>query len=88
MNQNLKKTLLSAMIAATVLSGPGISEARAYIDPGTGGSLFSSLGLMLGVCAAFAAMLLSQIRRCAQWFWVKLYFRKHRDSTPEPAAES
>ena len=62
----------------TALLGPGISEAHAYIDPGTGSSLFSSLGLMLGVCLAFAAMMLTQLRRCGQWLMAKVYFWRHK----------
>jgi hypothetical protein len=66
-------------LAALVLLGPATSEAHAYIDPGTGGSLFSSLGLMLGVFVAFAAMMLTQIKRCGQWFVAKLYFRREKE---------
>jgi hypothetical protein len=77
-----------ALAAATALLGPGTSEAHAYIDPGTGSSLFSSLGLMLGVCIAFFAMVLTQVKRWGQWFMAKLYFRRHKDLAPPAASES
>ena len=59
----------------------------AYIDPGTGSSLFASLGLMLGVLTAVFALGLSQLRRMGAWFLMRFTpKRKEKPLVPDLAS--
>ena len=64
------------MVALSIYLGPASSRAEAYIDPGTGSSLFSSLGLVLAVVGTGIAVCFSQLRRCCGWLFAKLAARR------------
>jgi hypothetical protein len=70
-------TLLTLLVAFAAMAQP----AQAYIDPGTGSNLLSSLGIMLGVICTGAAMCSSLVRQWASAILAKV--RSHR-----PAGES
>ena len=58
---------MAVAIGLWFILGPGASVAQGYIDPGTGASLFSSLGLLLGVACAGIAVGFTQFKRCLTW---------------------
>ncbi len=69
--------------------GPASNRAEAYIDPGTGSSLFSSLGLLLGVVGTGVAIGFTQLRRCGGWLIARVSARKkggRERLTPDLAA--
>jgi len=72
---------LGFLAALVVVFGTTIQPAHAYIDPGTGSSLFSSLGIMLGAMVTMFAFGISQFRRCSGWFWARLHSRNSGDAT-------
>lgn len=78
----MRKYLVPTGIALLWLFGLGTQDAEAYIDPGTGSSLFSSLGIMLGVVATSLAIGLTQARRCGEWLLAKLASRRHAEQAP------
>lgn len=85
-DRNTRK-LAGSVVALLVLLGPATSEAHAYIDPGTGSSLFASLGVMLGVVTAVFALGLSQLRRICGWFVTRFTpRRKEKPLIPDLAA--
>ena len=78
-----------SFLATFVLLGPATSEAHAYIDPGTGSSLFASLGVLLGIFTAVFALGLSQLRRLCGWFVMRFApRRKNKPVVPDLAARS
>lgn len=72
----LRKYVIPILIAFVWLLGPGARSAQAYIDPGTGSSLFTSLGLLLGVITTCLAIGLTQVKRCGGWFLAKIANRR------------
>ena len=64
------------MIGLWFVLGPGVNRAEAYIDPGTGASLLSSLGLLLGVACTGIAIGFTQVKRCGAWLLVKVAARR------------
>lgn len=85
----MRAILIGTAVAVSVLLGPGIRSAEAYIDPGTGGSLFSSLGILLGAVAATSAICFSQVRRCGGWLVAKVSSRRRdKPLTPDLAADT
>jgi len=68
----MRRCLTISAAAVAILLGPGVGEAHAYIDPGTGSSLFASLGVMLGIMTALLAVGLTQVKRFGAWFMFKL----------------
>jgi hypothetical protein len=56
------KWCLVILLALAFVLGPGAREAEAYIDPGTGSSLLSSLGVLLGATCAVFAFGLARVR--------------------------
>ena len=67
--------------AVVIAFGAASAPAHAYIDPGTGSSLFSSLGVILGAVVTMLALCISQIRRCGEWF-----IARFRAGSTEPAS--
>lgn len=64
---------LPLLVTATVcLLGPAVSEAHAYIDPGTGSSLLPVIGMMLAVVSACIATMWMHIKRFFVWAALKL----------------
>ncbi len=78
----MRKYLLPATIALVWFCGVGASPAEAYIDPGTGSHLFSSLGIMLGVATTCLAIGFFQMKRCGEWFLTRLTRRRRADDEP------
>ena len=62
----------SAYMTLACLLILGVSRAEAYVDPGTGGALFSMLGVMLGVLTTALAFGYSMIRRWGSMLWSKV----------------
>lgn len=78
---------IGSLAVGLILLGPGAADAQAYIDPGTGSSLFASLGVILGMVTAVFAVGLTQARRIGEWFIAKLTpARKEKPLTPDLAA--
>lgn len=86
----LRKYVIPLLIALVWLLGPGAQPAQAYIDPGTGSSLLSSLGLLLGVMTTFIALGYTQARRCGGWVWAMIVHRRRHDddTTSEENSDS
>lgn len=83
----MRISVAGIVVAMMVVLGVGAQPAQAYIDPGTGSSLFSSLGIMLGVMVTMFAFCFSQLRRCGGWFWAKLHTRRaEKDDAREPVS--
>ena len=74
--QVLRRYLLPGVVVVVFLLGPGASHAEAYIDPGTGSHLLSTLGIMIGVVSTCYFFGIGQVRRCGEWFWAKLGERR------------
>lgn len=70
--------------AAVCLLGPAVSEAHAYIDPGTGSSLLPVIGMMLAVVSACIATMWMHIKRFFVWAALKVTGRTAPE-TKEPA---
>jgi hypothetical protein len=67
---------MAAVIALVFVLGPGAGRAEAYIDPGTGANLLTSLGLILGVACTGIAIGFTQIKRCCAWCLAKFATRQ------------
>ena len=76
----MRKYLLCGLIVVIWLLGPGASRAEAYIDPGTGSHLLSTLGIMLGVLCTCCAVCFYQLKRCGTWVMAKIVARRKTDS--------
>lgn len=81
--RRLRAYILATVIAVAYLVGPGANRAEAYIDPGTGSHLLSTLGIMIGVVSTGVLIGIAQIRRCGEWFIEKFSARRHTDQHPE-----
>jgi hypothetical protein len=83
----MRRFLATSTAVGLFLLGPGVSEAHAYIDPGTGSSLIASLGVLLGIMTAVCAVGLAQLKRLATWCIGRFTpARKEEPLTPELAA--
>lgn len=71
------------ILALSYLLGPGASQAHAYIDPGTGSTLLSSLGLLLGATCTVLAFGFAQIRNWGGRVVARLAARRPRESHSE-----
>lgn len=74
--------LMAAVIALVFVLGPGAGRAEAYIDPGTGANLLTSLGLILGVACTGIAIGFTQLKRCCAWGLAK-FATRHLEEQPE-----
>ncbi len=74
--------LMAAVIALVLVLGPGADRAEAYIDPGTGANLLTSLGLILGVACTGIAIGFTQLKRCCAWCMAK-FATRHLEEQPE-----
>lgn len=72
------------MIVGAWMWGPGAPEARAYVDPGTSGALFSCLPVVLGIVSAGIAVCFGRAKRTVHWFREKL----NRDSESTQMSET
>ena len=87
MTRKIQKHLIALAVVTIWLLGPGASEAQAYIDPGTGSSILGSMGIILAVCSAFAAVAFQHVRGFFSWVFCKIgsMVRKpHRAEEPAP----
>ena len=80
--RHTRRYLIAAAVALMIYLGPASNRAEAYIDPGTGSSLFSSLGLMLAVVGTGVAIGFSQLRRCGGWLIARVSARKKEEHEP------
>jgi hypothetical protein len=86
----MRTYLIAAAVSLAIYLGPATSTAEAYIDPGTGSSLFSSLGLLLAAVGTGLAIGFSQLRRCGGWVVARLAARRKADRqvlTPDLASD-
>lgn len=65
--KDIRRCMTAVAIGLWFILGPGARPAQGYIDPGTGASLFSSLGLLLGVACAGIAIGFTQFKRGLAW---------------------
>ncbi len=72
----MRKCLTAVVIGLWFVLGPGANRAEAYIDPGTGANLLSSLGVLLGVTCTGIAIGFTQIKRCGAWLLIKVAERR------------
>ena len=72
MRKKIQKYLIAFVLVTIWLLGPGASEARAYIDPGTGSSILGSMGIILAVLSAFAAVAFQHVRGFFSWAFCKV----------------
>lgn len=87
-SKHMHRCLIAAAFALLIYLGPASSRAEAYIDPGTGSSLFSSLGLILGLACTGVAVGFAQLRRCSGWLFARVFARRKggpRPLTPDLA---
>ena len=73
------KWCLVVLLALMFVLGPGASTAEAYIDPGTGSSLLSSLGVLLGVMCTVIALGFTQLKYWGGRLIAKLTARRARE---------
>ena len=64
------------LITGWCLLGPAANSAQAYIDPGTGSSLFSCLGIVLSIVGTAVAIGFVHIKRCCSWLVTLLGSRR------------
>jgi|GEM_PF-4612574 len=78
-----------ALFALICVLGPGVSEAQAYIDPGTT-TLLLSPGVLLGVLYAGIGICCLQFKRGFGWVTGKLLFwrRAEQPDPPESPADA
>ncbi len=81
------KALLAGWIAAAVLLGPAAGTAHAYIDTGTGSSLFSVLALAVGVASACVGICYAQIKQWGGWLAGRLSTRRKEDQNVTESVE-
>lgn len=81
--RRIRRYLLCGLIIAIWLLGPGASRVEAYIDPGTGSHVLSTLGIMLGVICTCCAIGFYQIKRCSTWVVGKIVSRRKTQSVHE-----
>ncbi len=67
--------------AAAFLLGPGARLAHAYIDPGTGSSMFSMLAVAFGVISTGVALCFTQIKYLGGRVFGRLANRWKRDDS-------
>ncbi len=77
-----RRCLTALVIALVYVLGPGAGRAEAYIDPGTGANLLTSLGLILGVACTGIAIGFTQLKRCCAWCLAK-FATRHLEEQPE-----
>lgn len=84
----MRVSITGIAVALMVVLGIAAQPAHAYIDPGTGSSLFSSLGIMLGVMVTMFAFCITQFRRCGGWLWAKFRLRNEPEvGTAKPVSK-
>lgn len=72
------KKFLGAVVVWAIVFGPGATPVQAYIDPGTGSSLLSSLGIILGIVCTGIAIGFAQLKHVGRLLITKLSHRKHK----------
>lgn len=77
------RTYIALAVATVCVLGFGADTAYAYIDPGTGSSLLSSLGMILAVATTGIALGLTQVRRCGHWLVARLTCRRASKQNPQ-----
>ncbi len=84
MKKKNQKYLIAFALVTIWLLGPGATEAQAYIDPGTGSSILGSMGIILAVLSAFAAVAFQHVRGFFSWAFCKVSSMVRK---PRPAEE-
>lgn len=86
--KTMRKCVPAVLIAVWCLLGPAANSAQAYIDPGTGASLFSCLGIMLGIVGTAIAVGFVQIKRCCSWLVALVASRRAPDHADNEGTET
>jgi len=84
----MRVTNSALIVALVIVLGAAANPAHAYIDPGTGSSLFSSLGVMLGAVVTMLALFVGQVRRCGGWFVARLRSGSAKDDSTDAAEDA
>jgi hypothetical protein len=75
---------MTMLVALTAFAEP----AQAYIDPGTGGQLLSSLGIIIGIACTGIAMAYAFIKQWGGLLLTKIRSRLPGGHTTEETTES
>jgi len=78
----------AVLIAVWCLLGPAANSAEAYIDPGTGASMLSCLGILLGIVGTAFAISFVQIKRCCSWLVMLVASRRASARTKREGTET
>lgn len=75
------------LFAVLILLGLSARPAEAYIDPGTGSSLLSMLGLMVGMICTAVAVCYSFVRQWGGLFMTKFTSRRTAGEQSDKVAD-
>ncbi len=75
------------LLAVVILLGYTARPAQAYIDPGTGSSLLSMLGLMVGMIGAGVAVCYSFVKQWGGLFVAKFTSRRTNEENSQEATD-
>ena len=79
------KVLSFALLSVTALHRVFVIKAEAYIDPGTSGFVFSSLGYILAAAAAGLGVIIYPIRRLLRKLKGRSALQGKSPQEPSPA---
>ncbi len=87
-SRNTNTALMPAVFAGLLIVGVAAGSAEAYIDPGTGSSVLSSLGVMLAMVSVGFAFCFTQIKHWCRWLASKVVDqRSETEGIPENVEE-
>lgn len=69
---------LSKLILSLFIFAAWTGRAWAYVDPGTSGAVFSSLGYIIGMVTVAAGFLFRPVRKLLAWMRTKIRSDKDR----------
>ena len=77
------KWVIAGLVVLLMMLGPGANRAEAYIDPGTGSTLLSSLGLLLGAVCTGLAVCFWQVKHWGGVVIAKLSSKREPPDQPK-----
>jgi len=86
MRRRIRNYVVAFTLVTIWLLGPGANKAQAYIDPGTGSSILGSIGIILAVCSAFAAVAFQHVRGFFSWAFGKIVSIVRKPARAEDSA--
>lgn len=81
------KVLSFALLSVTALHGLFVFRAEAYIDPGTSGFVFSSLGYLLAAVMAGLGVILYPVRKLVRRLKDRSIQRNNSASDPSSSSK-